>query len=53
MNKNIKIVINIILILIILWGIIFGIDFFRCANFKMPIFVVGSETADDGGSGIY
>lgn len=53
MNKNMKIVISIILILIILWGVIFFIDFFRCVNFKMPIFVISDETADDGGSGIY
>lgn len=53
MNKNIKIVISIILILIIIWGVIFFADFFRCVNFKMPIFVISDETADDGGSGIY
>ena len=53
MNKSVKVVISIVLILISLWVIIFFIDFMRCASFKMPIFVVAGETADDGGSGIY
>lgn len=37
----------------ILWSSIFVIDYSRCNNLKMPIFVVSKETADDGGSGIY
>jgi len=53
MNKSLKIVVSIIIILISLWVIIFFIDFMRCASFKMPIFVVAGETADDGGSGTY
>ena len=53
MNKSLKIVVSIIIILISLWVIIFAIDFMRCASFKMPIFVVPGETADDGGSGTY
>ena len=53
MNKSVKILITIVLAIIILWGIIFGIDYFRCANCKMPIFVRAKETADDGGSGTY
>ena len=53
MNKSVKILITIVLVIIVLWGIIFGIDYFRCANCKMPIFVKAKETADDGGSGIY
>ena len=48
-----KIVISIIIALIVLWGIIFFIDYSRCANFKEPIFVVSGVTADDGGSGTY
>ena len=53
MNKILKVVLKIVIILISLWGIIFAIDFMRCASFKMPIFVVPGETADDGGSGTY
>ena len=53
MNKSLKTLISIVLGIIVLWGIIFAIDYFRCANLKTPIFVVAKETADDGGSGIY
>ena len=53
MNKSLKAVLKIVIILISLWVIIFAIDFMRCASFKMPIFVVPGETADDGGSGTY
>lgn len=53
MNKSVKILIIIVLTLIALWGIIFGIDYYMCANCKMPIFVRARETADDGGSGTY
>ena len=48
-----KIVIIIFAVLIVLWGVIFFIDYSRCCNFKEPIFVIAGETADDGGSGIY
>lgn len=53
MKKSVKILIGVIITLILLWGIVFSVDFFRCRNFKMPIFVVAGKTADDGGSGIY
>ena len=54
MNKKLKILVIILLVLLISWGIIFGIDYFRVANFKMPIFVISNGvTADDGGSGTY
>ena len=53
MNKKVKILITIVLSIILLWGIIIGIDYFRCSNLKMPIFVIPGETADDGGSGTY
>lgn len=32
---------------------VFFTDYYRCQNFKEPIFVVPAETADDGGSGTY
>lgn len=53
MKKSLKIAISIIAILIIVWGVIFFIDYSRCSNFKEPIFVVAGVTADDGGSGTY
>ena len=53
MKKSLKILISIIVAVIVLWGIIFFIDYSRCSNFKEPIFVVAGVTADDGGSGTY
>jgi len=53
MKTGFKILISVIIILIVLWGTIFFIDYSRCSNFKEPIFVVAGITADDGGSGIY
>ena len=48
-----KIVITALITLIILWAIIFFIDYSRCSHLKEPLFVVAGLTADDGGSGIY
>ena len=53
MNKKLKVLLIIVLSLILLWVVIFAIDYFRCSNLKMPIFVIPGETADDGGSGTY
>lgn len=53
MNKSLKILITIVVTIMALWVIIFAIDYYMCANCKMPIFVIASETADDGGSGTY
>ena len=53
MNKKIKVLIIILLFIILLWGVIFLVDYFRCLNVKMPIFVIPGETADNGGSGTY
>lgn len=53
MNKKLKVLLIIVLSLILLWGVLFAIDYFRCSNLKMPIFVIPGETADDGGSGTY
>lgn len=53
MKKSVKILIGVIITLIILWGIIFTFDFFRCRNFKTPIFVVAGKTANDAGNGTY
>ena len=48
-----KIIISIVAVLILLWIIIFLVDYSRCSNFKEPIYVVAGETADDGGTGTY
>ena len=53
MIRTLKTIIYIMLILIALWAIMFAIDYSKCANLKMPIFVISGETADDGGSGTY
>lgn len=53
MKKGFKLLITVIVILIVLWVVIFCIDYFRCRSFKEPIFVVAGITADDGGSGMY
>lgn len=37
----------------VLSGIMFGVDYYRCADLKTPVFAVGLHTADDGGSGTY
>jgi hypothetical protein len=42
-----------VVVLILLWTIIFLVDYSRCSNFKEPIYVVAGETADDGGTGTY
>jgi len=53
MNKILKILMSILGVILVLWGLVFTVDFIRCSRFKMPVFVVAGETADDGGTGIY
>lgn len=53
MKNKLRILIIVLIAILVLWGIIFAIDYFRCSNLKMPIFVVPGENADDGGSGKY
>ena len=53
MNKVLKILISILGVILVLWGLVFTIDFVRCSRFIEPVFVVAGQTADDGGSGIY
>lgn len=53
MNKFYKMILVILISLIILWGIIFCIDYSRCARLEMPKFVISVDIADDGGSGTY
>lgn len=51
--KSRKVLFGIVIVIVVLWSIIFIIDYARCTNFKEPIFVISGETADDGGSGTY
>ncbi len=37
----------------VLGGIMFGVDYYRCAQLKKPLFAMAVDTADDGGSGTY
>ncbi len=46
MKKSIKWVIRILIGVIILWLIIFGIDFYRCSHLKEPIFVLSKWYKD-------
>lgn len=48
MKKYSKKIISIILAPIILWGIIFFIDYTRCGNFKEPIFVIAGKAEEKG-----
>lgn len=50
MNKNLKLVIGIIIAVVTLWGIMFLIDSSRVANLKEPIFVIKGKILKDGGS---
>ena len=53
MNKILKTVISVLGIILVLWGLVFTVDFIRCSMFLEPVFVIAGETEDDGGSGIY
>lgn len=39
--------------LLIIWGGIVGVDYYRCTQMEKPVFAMGVDTADDGGSGTY
>ncbi len=53
MKKGVKIILAIIVVLILCWLAMFSIDYNRVTNLEMPIFVIGIDTADDGGTGTY
>lgn len=53
MNKILKIIISVLGAILVLWGLVFTIDYVRCSRFMEPVFVIVGQTADDGGSGIY
>lgn len=40
MNKRVKIIIGVIITIIVIWGVIFAIDYTKCSNMQQPIFVV-------------
>ncbi len=46
MNKGIKIVMGIFIAIVVIWGIIFAIDYNRCSNMKEPIFVISRHEND-------
>ncbi len=46
MNKKIKVVLGILIIIVIMWVIIFIVDYNRCSNLEMPIFVIKSKIND-------
>ena len=52
MKKKTKAVIGIVLILMVWFGIGF-VDFLRLNEFEMPLFCIGTNLADNGGSGHY
>ena len=37
----------------VLGSIMFCVDYHRCSNLNKPMFAIGIDTADDGGSGTY
>lgn len=40
MKKSLTLIITISIIVIILWLVAFGIDYYRCSNLNAPIFVL-------------
>lgn len=46
MNKSVKIIIGILIAIVIIWGIIFAIDYNRCSNLKEPIFIISKQEND-------
>ena len=53
-NNALKWLCLVFFILVIIWGIILGIDYWRTMHhFEKPIFAMPRITADDGGSGTY
>lgn len=53
-NKKTLKSVSVIIILVVIWCVITVIDYRRvCHSFEKPIFSIGTETQDDGGSGIY
>ena len=43
MNKIVKIIIGILIAILVIWGIIFAIDYTRCSNLKEPIFTMSKQ----------
>ena len=37
----------------VLGSVMFCVDYHRCSNLNKPMFAIGIDTADDGGSGTY
>lgn len=39
--------------LLVIWGGMFGVDYYCCTQLEKPVFAPVVETADDGGGGTY
>jgi len=46
MKKNVKIILGCIIAIIVLWGILFAIDYTRCSRMKEPLFVILKQSTD-------
>lgn len=46
MNKSVKIIIGILITILILWCIIFAVDYNRCSRMKEPIFTISKQESD-------
>ncbi|GGM18249.1 hypothetical protein GCM10011351_00020 [Paraliobacillus quinghaiensis] len=53
MRNKAKVILYMILVVLFLWGGIGVIDYSRVKGFEKPIFIIATNTADDGGSGVY
>lgn len=42
----------VLVLLLVLWMVVFAVDYFRCMDLKKPVFAI-ARTVDDGGSGTY
>lgn len=51
--KAIKRIIVCICAFLAIWITVCAIDFFRVKSFEKPVFILKTETSDDGGSGMY
>lgn len=53
MKKLKNVCLTVIVALMVLWGVMFLTDYFRCSSFEEPLFVVAKDIVDESGSGTY
>ena len=46
-------IISVIICVVIIWTLITAVDFILVRNYRKPLFCIGIDLADDGGSGKY